>query len=68
MRKRSSGDVASEVDDSVSAETEDRDEFEVRESVFGRVVNDVADEVLRMRRVVGGHGCLSLSEGVGWRR
>jgi hypothetical protein len=29
MRKRSSGDVASEVDDSVSAETEDRDEFEV---------------------------------------
>jgi len=68
LRERSSCDISSEVDDTVSSETEDRDKLEVREGLLGRVVDDVADEVLRMRRVVGCHCCLGLGERIWWRR
>lgn len=68
LSQRAGSDVAGEVHNSVRSESENRDKLEVREGVLRRVVDDVPDEVLRMRRIVGGHGSLSLGERVGWRR
>lgn len=57
------GNVAREVDDAVGAEPENRHELEVRDaSMRARVVDDLPDEVLRMARVLRGHGGLRLGE------
>lgn len=52
VRGRPRGDVPCEVDDAICAESEDGDEFEAVS------VDEVADEVLGVAGVLGGHGCL----------
>lgn len=61
MRRRSCGDVPREVDDSIRSQAQDRNELELT------IVDPVADQVLRVGRVLRCHGGLGFGVDVGGR-